>query len=64
MDELISVCPNGKPASCLEDFRKFLVKELSGILKHYNENISGKKADLLMLTFNIELSPLYKIPAQ
>ena len=53
MDEFISVCPNGKPASCLEDLRKFSVKELQGILKHYHENVSGKKADLLMRTFAI-----------
>ena len=53
MDEFILVCPNGKPASCVEDLRKFSVKELQGILKHYHENISGKKADLLMRTFAI-----------
>ena len=53
MDEFISVCPDGKPALCLEDFRKFSVKELQGILKHYHENISEKKADLLMRTFAI-----------
>ena len=43
IDEFISVCPNRKPASCLEDLRTFSVKELPGILKHYYENISGKK---------------------
>ena len=53
MDEFISVCPDGKPASCLEDFRKVSVKELQGILKHYHENISGKKAGLEMRTFAI-----------
>ena len=42
-DEFISVCPNGKSSSCLEKLRKFSVKELQGILKHYYENISGKK---------------------
>ena len=53
MDEFISVCPNGKPASCLEDLRKFSVKELQRILKFYHENIFGKKADLLMKAFPI-----------
>ena len=42
MDELILVCPNGKPALRLENFKKFSVKEFSGILKHHNENISKK----------------------
>ena len=53
MDGFISVCLDGKPTSCFEDFRNFSVKELQGILKHYHENISGKKADLLMRTFAI-----------
>ena len=53
MDKFISISPNGKPASSLEDFRQFSVKELQGILKHYHENISGKKADLLMRIFAI-----------
>ena len=53
LDEFISVYPNEKPASCLECFRKFSVKELQGILKHYHVNISGKKADLVMRTFAI-----------
>ena len=52
MDEFISVCPNGKPASSL-DFRKFSVKGFREILKHYNENISGKKIGLQMRTFAI-----------
>ena len=42
MDEFTSVCPYGKPATCLEDFRKFSVKDFQGILKHYNENIRKK----------------------
>ena len=33
---------NGKLALRLEDFKKFSVKEFSGILKDYNENISKK----------------------
>ena len=33
---------NRKPASYLEDLRKFSVKDLQGILKHYHENISEK----------------------
>lgn len=41
-DELISVCPNGKLALRLEDFKKLPVKEFSRILKDYNENISKK----------------------
>ena len=41
-DEFISVCPNGKPALCLEDFSKFSGRELQGILKHYHENIEKK----------------------
>ena len=53
MDAFISVCPDGKPPSCLEYLRKFSGKELQGILKHYHENISGEKADLLMRTFAI-----------
>ena len=53
MDEFISVCPNAKPASCLENFRKFSANELQGILKQYHENIPRKKADLLMRTFAI-----------
>ena len=53
MDEFISVCPKVKPASCLEDFRKFSVKKLQEILKHCHENILGKTADLLMRTFAI-----------
>ena len=51
--EFISVCPNGKQASCLENFRKFSVKALQGILKHCHEKISGKKEDLLMKIFVI-----------
>ena len=53
MDKFISVCPNEKPASCLERFRKFPVKELQEILKHYRENILGKKVDHLMKIFTI-----------
>ena len=53
MDEFIPVSPNGKPALCLEDLRKFSVKELQGKLKHYHENISEKKTDLLMRIFVI-----------
>ena len=53
MDAFISVCPDRKPPSCLEYLRKFSGKELQGILKHYHENISGEKADLLMRTFAI-----------
>ena len=30
MNEFFSVFPNGKPASCLEDLKKFSVKELLG----------------------------------
>ena len=30
MDDFFSVFPNGKPASCLEDLKKFSVKELLG----------------------------------
>ena len=43
MDEFIPVSPNGKLALCIEDLRKFSVKELQGKLKHYHENISEKK---------------------
>ena len=49
MVKFISIGPYGKLASCL-GFRKHLVKELPGILKHYNENISGNKTYLLMRT--------------
>ena len=43
MNEFVSVCSNGKPASDLEDFRKFSVKEIQGILKHEHENIGNKR---------------------
>ena len=59
MDEFIPVSPNGEPASCLEDFRKFSVKKLQEISKHYNENMSGKKRDLLMRTLAIFLWSQY-----
>ena len=51
MDEFISVGPNGKPAWCLEDLRKFSLIKRQGILKYYHENMSGKKTDLLTRTF-------------
>ena len=51
MDGFILVCPNRKQTSCLENLRKFSVKELSGMLKYCNENISGKRENLLMGTF-------------
>ena len=44
-------CSNGNSASCLESFRKSSSRELPRILKHYNKNISGKKADLLVRYF-------------
>lgn len=53
MDGFISVCSNGKQELHLGDFREFSVKELSGIMWHYNENKSGKKANLLMGIFGI-----------
>ena len=64
MEEFISICLNGKPASWLEYFRKFSVKELPGILKHYNENISGKKLDLLMRNFAISCRFKPKLQSQ
>ena len=39
----ILVCPNGKPASWLEDFKQFSEKERQGIFKHCSENIKEKK---------------------
>ena len=36
--EFILVCPNEKPSWCLKDFRKFSVKEIQEILKHYSLN--------------------------
>ena len=50
MGEFFSVFPHGKPASCVEDFEKF---SASNNIEAYNENISGKKADLLMRTLTI-----------
>ena len=60
MDKFISISPNGKLASCL-DFRKHLKKELPGILKYYNENISGNKTYLLMRTYVVFCSFQSKI---
>ena len=42
-DEFISVCPKGKPAFCLEDFRNLSWIELQGILKQCHKNIRKKK---------------------
>ena len=56
MDGFIPVCPHGKQTSCLENLRKFSLKELLGILKYYNEKMSGKKVDLLMEIFFTEFS--------
>ena len=38
----ILVCPNGKPASWLEDYKQFSEKERQGIFKHCSENIRKK----------------------
>ena len=50
MAKFISVYPNRNPESWLKNVLKISLKELQGILKHYHENTSGKKANLLMRT--------------
>ena len=48
MDQFISLLPEGKAVSCIEDFSILTVKELKKVLLSYKEKVSGAKADLIL----------------
>lgn len=53
MDQFISLLPEGKAVSCIEDFSILTVKELKKILLAYKEKVSGAKADLILRAYAV-----------
>ena len=59
MDAFNAVCPEEKSVSCVDDLKAFTVADFKKILRAYKENVSGRKADLLLPVYAIfcRLSP-------
>ena len=51
MEQYISLLPEGKKVTCLEDLGVFSVKELKKVLQSYHKKTSGCKADLILRVY-------------
>ena len=53
MDQFITLLPDGKSVTCLDDLLLLKLNELKKILFSYNEKMSGTKADLVLRTYAV-----------